>query len=268
MAHRESTNKRRGHVRGSGELWNPDIEWLLCGADAALGCRGTTGSVIGAIERGGASGSGDGDFVTDTQLGWGPHRQGDVARFRRLEVMWRRLDAVHQAVLRVHYVERTRAPSVIESRFGILAPVAMLLVASDAADKRVRRGEKDRQEAEREIGEARAKVSKIDGRLRRLVSTREPASKRWWRTSRARFLEVELRRRKSQLLELLARQARLESESQRALLVGERGALEAALKGKGKPPVEEIRKRADEAVRAAHRAWNDVERAAAEAWAS
>jgi hypothetical protein len=151
MAHRESTNKRRGHVRGSGELWNPDIEWLLCGADAALGCRGTTGSVIGAIERGGASGSGDGDFVTDTQLGWGPHRQGDVARFRRLEVMWRRLDAVHQAVLRVHYVERTRAPSVIESRFGILAPVAMLLVASDAADKRVRRGEKDRQEAEREM---------------------------------------------------------------------------------------------------------------------
>jgi hypothetical protein len=112
-----------------GGLFDGDLDWLLNCAASALGLRGTTGSVISMIERGGASAGGSFDEAMLRRIGWSddPRRRNrNVERARELRARWERLGAEHRKVLIVHYQARdSRTPAA--QHIGFCAQVALLL---------------------------------------------------------------------------------------------------------------------------------------------
>lgn len=75
--------------------YDKDLEWLILSGDSAMGERGTTGAVVGQIERGSVGGSGNLDEggcyrhpYTDEQLGAGEKAIGEVELHRHLSAAW------------------------------------------------------------------------------------------------------------------------------------------------------------------------------------
>ena len=96
-----------------------------------MGECGTTGAVIGAIERGGGA-SGDLDFDTPMlrRIGVGEHQHGSVARSRRLTVRWHQLPTAHQRTALALYCGRTLLVQHVSMRFGDASGVAIALWCS------------------------------------------------------------------------------------------------------------------------------------------
>lgn len=125
-----------------GALWDFGLSWLLGEAESALGFRGTTGSVISMIERGGPSIGDDHEHVTDQQLGWGKCLRSSASRWRPLWDRWRRLELVSRNVFAAHYSD-VRLPPGVATAFRIsdadgLRPVccgavALMLVGPEHA---------------------------------------------------------------------------------------------------------------------------------------
>jgi hypothetical protein len=127
------------------ELYSHDVDWLLNCAAAALGFRGTTGSVIACIERGGATGSNDHEHVTDEQLGWHNHLVSAPARYRTLVRVWSSTPGWARGVLEVHYATRSSWPRGVQGQLGQLAGVALALVEGDELSRLLRACEAGRQ---------------------------------------------------------------------------------------------------------------------------
>lgn len=122
------------NIHGGGRdpgLYDPDVDWWLQCADAALGLRGTTGSVIAAIERGGVTVGGDHEHVTDEQLGWGHHTRSAPARYRELAGAWAATPSWARGILEVHYATRSNWPKGVQGRLGRLSGVALALCTGD-----------------------------------------------------------------------------------------------------------------------------------------
>jgi hypothetical protein len=146
MADSSSATKRRR----PGGVWNADIEFFLCQAQAMLGPRGSSASVENQLERGGPSvGSlSVRELCDDEQLGWGRWKgRSSIARYRSLEPLWLALPKAHQDVLVAYYrtTEGQRAlegenqdaqdtaglPRRVRNELGQLAGVAYLLTPVD-----------------------------------------------------------------------------------------------------------------------------------------
>lgn len=126
------------------ELWSSDLDWLLNSAAALLGLRGTTGSVIACIERGGASVSGDHEHVTDLQLGWHKHCESSPEKYRRLMIIWRATPTWARGILEIHYATRSTWPPGVQGQLGQLAGVAMALVEGQERERFLRACERSR----------------------------------------------------------------------------------------------------------------------------
>ena len=86
------------------ELHDQDIHWLLNMAAAALGQRSAHQGLVSVLEHAGfPTGVPETDIYDDRHVGWGKFREGDVAKWRRLIVVWRAVPKPEQAVLAAHY---------------------------------------------------------------------------------------------------------------------------------------------------------------------
>lgn len=105
-----STGKRRDPL-----FWAEEIYYLLNEGPAMLGQRGTMAAFVAAMERGGASGSAEHEWVLDDQVGYGKSGilgHNAVARMRELGAVWRQLSGSSRALLAVHY-EMRRVPAAV-----------------------------------------------------------------------------------------------------------------------------------------------------------
>lgn len=258
------------HVRGSTdrELWSPALAWYLCEAPAALGVRGTIAAVIAAVERGGASGSNGYDHHTDQQL-------AHVERARRLEAQWRLVPERHQRVLIAYYQGESWRPrddrgeliTVIDSRFGLLGPVVAHLWCLRQQRSRETSGRKGREALEKRAAELRAAIAPLADRIGLLEVERRAARRlrSFRRVARAWFQQASVR---SELEAGTARLRTLRSELDGVLTElahatrpGETQtdvlALASACR-QGEP--QGLRAQAEQAVRRAHKAWQEAGR--------
>lgn len=175
-------------TRSDPELWNEQIDWLLNCSAAAMGSRGTMGSVISAIERGGVSSNGD--YPHDGMLlaiGWevperlpgeckpGARTHRNIDRAKRLADRWAQLSHRSSAVLAIHYsarpggadsrnVDQSYATrSLVEQYLGACAAVALYLAEDprklmQACDAQA--SAKTRQAAKKAAEKAAEKASK------------------------------------------------------------------------------------------------------------
>lgn len=119
------------------EMWSHDIAWLLNDSEAALGHRGTTGSVISVIEHGGGVGCSSSDPFHDamiTRLG----RGSPVRRARELGKRWHALQAKHRRTLLAHYVGFGRASSTVQGAVGLAAGVVVEQWLTASSTRRAR----------------------------------------------------------------------------------------------------------------------------------
>lgn len=166
-------------------LWSADVDWLLNCAPAILGARGTTGSVIACIERGGASSSGDHEHITDEQLGWSHHTRSAVERERALKRVWSVTPTWARRILEIHYGSRSTWPKGVQGRLGQLASVSLALVEGAELSALLKACEQGRERdynrvlgaAERAVRAAHAAFYEASGGLPALT-TRERRERR------------------------------------------------------------------------------------------
>ena len=143
-----STDQPPRPRRSSGTHYSAELAWFLCEAPAALGAKGTLGSTIASLERGG------GQSYPEPRLPGGPgYREGDGARYRGLAERWRKLDLDAQCCLLAHYSPLPREPRVkapghaggqsVGARLEVLVgdiagAVAMVAVVTAGNDRRRR----------------------------------------------------------------------------------------------------------------------------------
>lgn len=128
------------------------LDWWLTCAQSALGESGTTGAVIGAIERGGSS-AGDLDFSSPMlrRIGWaedgepapGHREHRNIDRAKRLGVRWAALPVAHQRVALALYKGKTLPLPHVTLRFGSDMGVVVLLWCTDRAAEREKRQERN-----------------------------------------------------------------------------------------------------------------------------
>lgn len=112
------------------ELWSPDIAFLLCDAGGLLGERGANLESFGETSI-------DYDKHNDQQLGgyWGVSEEarrngagpaeGHARRAYRVRARWLTQERPHRATHLSYYLGRNRAPSAVSARFGMFAGVAV-----------------------------------------------------------------------------------------------------------------------------------------------
>lgn len=126
-------DRQTSETRGSTDrdLWCEDIARLLLSADGELGLGSTTGAVIAAIERGGATtGDGSSERFHAAQI----DRVAAVEWHRRAFARWNQLPLEHRATLTAHYLGRPSGT--VASRFDRLAGVALEQWLASRAERR------------------------------------------------------------------------------------------------------------------------------------
>lgn len=114
--------------------YDPDWDWYLNEAPALLGERGNLQGVVAQVEMGTVGAS----TIADT----GPQHEAliralpAVARARRLNEAWQRLEPRHQTTLRARYLQRNRWPTGCSVHLAHLAGVALLLSPDERELKR------------------------------------------------------------------------------------------------------------------------------------
>ena len=137
--------------RATHNLYSPDLEWLLCESEQALGIRTSLASQIETLKRGAATSSYDpknADPYTDWQVTSispdGPKREGAFGRHRRVWRLWSLLSTEHRRVLSYHYAFTMRTkvkrgkktewqafPPGVAPLLGQLAGVAIMVAAQE-----------------------------------------------------------------------------------------------------------------------------------------
>jgi hypothetical protein len=250
-------------------LYCPQLDWLLRCSSAALGQRGTTAAVVSAIERGGAGGGGEDPNFSMLLRCYGlPAEEGKrvsdnvIAKERRLSRRFQQLTTEQQRVLVARYLLEQHADRLTHQRFGKVAGVVLYQWLQSRSEQRQQERLVATNEADEQAEPYHARLADLQNAI--LVS--EVVMELRWgsrlqHTARVHYLRRLLsatwrelgllRRRESTVLEF----GGLEADTKALALACSRGA---------PPPLEEP---ADQACRAAHRAWYDTSAQEAQRWA-
>jgi hypothetical protein len=264
---------RIGHGSTDRELWSEDLAWFLLQGDAALGAKGTLGSVVSVVQHGGVSGctgsSSAHDAMIDRiggdlvdQRASGNH----VVRHGRLAKCWHALPIEHRRVLVAHYVGTAAANGTVVWRLGLLAGVAIEQWLTSGAARRARATAMGRSAAADQLEQLYEQLTQWEAR----ADDAEAAiadGLAWagvpWRLSVP--VDPEAAFRGQSALRLATGQLRaLRSARDVALALhadpGISGSavldLEDLVRRCQAGGLPDLQKRAEDAVRAAHRAWN------------
>ena len=146
--HQPNQNQQPQSIRARRGDYSEDIDWFLNSAPSAVGEHGTLSSTVNALERGSpcAGGIPNTDLYTDGQVGLSEDRfgnrrevEGDIAKSRRLAIVWAALSPITQRTLAEHYlyhkrtefkrqngvVEYDKFPEFVDARLGDLSAVAL-----------------------------------------------------------------------------------------------------------------------------------------------
>lgn len=155
----------RPRPRPTGIPYSHELAWFIGEAPAALGAKGTLGSTVASLERGG------GQSYPEPRLPGGPgYREGDGARYRLLEARWRKLDAATRGCLLAHYSAPPREPrvkspghaggqpvgSALEVHVGHVAGAVALVAVTAAGNDRRRRARAALDKAMAELSDCRS----------------------------------------------------------------------------------------------------------------
>lgn len=243
--------------------YDRDAEWWIrCGA-SAFGEQGTTLAFLNMLRFGPPTSSGAPNTApySDAQLGT-PTRAGSIERARQCSAIWHQISRWNREILMGRYDTRQWPPGIV-GRFGDLAGVVVVMVATENASRRVYRATKAL-DAHADVLDRARESCPPDARKR--FRWREIEKLKAAIDAGAPQRSKEIRAFEQALL----RQAELEASCQRWIIKSDWETVARTCQNGGSVSMKQIRGWATEAriaVESAHSEWSSVRGRLADDWA-